>query len=137
MRIVCPICSATYEVRDDLLVPGRAVRCARCSEQWIAIEAAPRIPPLVAADSPAPPPRREQAPPASPRLTAMDRLASQPVTMPRTNSWVPVAWAASLLVLLLAGWGAVVWRADVIRVWPPSARVYGAVGLAPATPPAH
>ena len=67
----------------------------------------------------------------------MDRLASQPVAVPRTNRLVPVAWVASFVVLVLAGWGAVVWRADVMRVWPPSARVYDAVGLVPATPPAH
>jgi predicted Zn finger-like uncharacterized protein len=138
MRIVCPICSATYDVRDELLAPGRAVRCVRCSEQWIAIEAAPQAPPPIAEEPAAPPPpRREPDPVVSPRLTAMDRLASQPVAMPRANPWVRIAWVASFVVLLVAGWGAVAWRGDVMRVWPPSARVYDAVGLAPATPPAH
>ena len=139
MRIVCPICSAAYEVRDDLLVPGRAVRCARCSEQWVAIEAAPALPtpPSRRPEPPAPKRRGASAPPnqpraASPRLTAMDRLASQPVAVPRTSPGLRAAWAASFVVLLLSGWGIVAWRADLMRVWPPSARLYDAIGLAPA-----
>ena len=45
MRIVCPICSAAYEVRETLLVPGRQVRCARCSEEWVPLAALPPPPP--------------------------------------------------------------------------------------------
>jgi hypothetical protein len=120
------------------MVPGRAVRCVRCREQWIAVEAESPAPPRVAEEQSTPALRSEPPPAASPRLTAMDRLATQPVAVPRANSWLRVAWVASFLVLVLAGWSAVVWRDDVMRVWPPSARVYGAVGLAPpSTPPAH
>ncbi len=138
MRIVCPICSAAYEVRDALLAPGRPVRCARCGEEWVAIPASPPPPPEVADEPPAPPVPQEQsaaAPP--PRLTAMERLASHPAPLPRTSVGLRAAWAASLVVLLLFGWGVVAWRSDLMRAWPPSTRLYDALGLAPATPPAR
>jgi len=32
--------------------------------------------------------------------------------------------------LVLLGWGAYMWRSDVMHNWPPSARVYDALGLA-------
>jgi predicted Zn finger-like uncharacterized protein len=137
MRIVCPICSAAYEVRDDLLVPGRTVRCTRCSEQWVAIETARPAPPDAVDEPSAPPPPRAPPAAAPPRFTAMDRLASQPAPLPHTGHGLRIAWAASLVVLLLAGWGVVAWRADLIRVWPPSSRLYDAFGLPPATPTAH
>ncbi len=141
MRIVCPICSAAYEVRDDLLAPGRSVRCARCGEQWVAVPAAPP-PTAETADEASAAPR--QAPPAAgapavaagpPALTAMERLASHPAPLPRTGAALRVAWAASLVVVLALGWGIIAWRADLMRVWPPSARLYDALGLGPATPP--
>ncbi|MGA3402022.1 MAG: zinc-ribbon domain-containing protein [Acetobacteraceae bacterium] len=136
MRIVCPICSAAYEVRDALLAPGRTVRCARCGEQWVAIPATEAAPaPPEAADEPASPIPPHQPPAAPPRLTAMDRLTSQPASLPHTGFGLPAAWAASLVVLLLFGWGLVAWRADLMRVWPPSTRLYDAIGLTPATPP--
>ncbi|MBN9561411.1 MAG: zinc-ribbon domain-containing protein [Alphaproteobacteria bacterium] len=34
MRIVCPACSAAYEVPDALLGSPRPVRCARCGHEW-------------------------------------------------------------------------------------------------------
>jgi hypothetical protein len=43
----------------------------------------------------------------------------------------------SLVALLLFGCGLIAWRTDLMRAWPPSARLYDAVGLAPAAPPAH
>lgn len=137
MRIVCPICSATYEVQDALLVPGRAVRCARCSEQWVPvpIEVSPPVSPGPADDQPAPLRPRQQLVAPAPALTAMDRLASQPAPLPRTSSGVRAAWAASLVMLLLFGWGVVAWRADLMRAWPPSTRFYDAIGLAPPAPP--
>lgn len=131
MRIVCPICAATYEVRDALLAPGRTVRCARCGDEWVAIEAprpAPQQPPEE------PPPRRA-APAAPPPLTAMERLASAPAAPPRAATGLRLAWAASLALLLLCGVALFVWRAELMHVWPPIARLYRWLGLAAAAGP--
>jgi len=136
MRIVCPICTAAYEVRDALLVPGRAVRCTRCGEQWVVIETASATAPEAAPERPVPSPR-EQPAAAPPPLTAMERLASHPAPLPHVNSGLHTAWAASVVVLLLLGWGFIAWRADLMRAWPPSTRLYDAIGLAQAAPPTH
>jgi predicted Zn finger-like uncharacterized protein len=136
MRIVCPICSAAYEVRDALLVPGRAVRCARCGEQWVAVEVAPAAPPRAAAEPPGSFTLPQQSADAPPSVTAMDRLASHPAPLPRASPLLRAAWAASLVVLLLCCWGMIAWRADVMHAWPASTRLYDAIGLAP-NPPEH
>lgn len=135
MRIVCPVCSATYEVRDELLVPGRAVRCARCNEQWVPVETPGSAPPAQVGELPTPDAAQARSAADPPPLTAMDRLASQPAQVPRASNRLPAAWAASVALLLLLAWGAVTWRADLMHAWPPSTRLYGAFGLAPAAQP--
>lgn len=40
-----------------------------------------------------------------------------------------VAWALSILVLAAAGGAAVAWRSQVMTAWPPSERVFAALGL--------
>ena len=44
------------------------------------------------------------------------------------------AWAASILLLVVFGWGLIAWRGDIMRSWPPSARLYDLVGLRPGQP---
>lgn len=39
MRIVCPSCSAAFEVPKTRLAPGQAVRCARCGTDWTPLAA--------------------------------------------------------------------------------------------------
>jgi hypothetical protein len=63
----------------------------------------------------------------------MDRLASHPASFPQAPLGLRAAWAASLVVLLLLGWGMIAWRAEVMRSWPPSTRLYEAIGLASAS----
>jgi hypothetical protein len=62
------------------------------------------------------------------RQSAMDRLAANPA---RTPSRLPLrlAWAASVVVLVVAVWAAFAWRADIAAAWPPSGRVYGLFGF--------
>jgi len=43
---------------------------------------------------------------------------------------VRLGWAGSVLLLALGAWSAVAWRGDVMHAWPPSGRVYSALGLA-------
>jgi predicted Zn finger-like uncharacterized protein len=143
MRIVCPSCSAAYDVADSLLTPGRTVRCARCGGEWVARKVeAPLVnveAPLVTVEAPlVREPEPEELPPDLPeeqdlesrRLTAMDRLA-QP-TPPRSSggaAW-QVAWLAIIVVILGLLWGAYAWRADVMADWPQSAHLYSLLGLA-------
>jgi predicted Zn finger-like uncharacterized protein len=137
MRMVCPACSATYEVPESLLTPGRAVRCARCGDEWVPVAPEPPAP-----EAPARPhwPDSElveevevepigQAVPESPRFTAMDRLALHRASTGRSSVPLRIAWTATVLALLLLVAAAYVWRVELMHVWPASQRVYQALGF--------
>lgn len=110
MRIVCPSCSATYEVPDSLVTAGRVVRCARCGADWTPLAAVPAMEPEFTTVETVEPPRqrldsmlnedavREDAVRSSPRFSAMDRLAAHQVGPPsRTGCGWPGrrAWCYS------------------------------------------
>ncbi|MDJ0386662.1 zinc-ribbon domain-containing protein [Roseomonas sp. E05] len=136
MRIECPGCAAAYEVREELLPPGREVRCARCGQAWVPL--APAAAPLpaeerLASPSAAPPGRRPMPLRVRPRLGAPaappeppPRALPPPEEPPEPPPGLAaplIAWAVSILVVagaLAALW---VWRAEVILLWPPAARL--------------
>ena len=132
MRIVCPSCQAAYDVPDSLVLPGRIVRCARCSTEWVAltVEAPEQDEPEPESFSDA----RDQPELDSPRLSAMDRLA-QPVRLRALRgSGLRAAWIASIVLLLALGWAAYAWRSNVMHAWPASIRLYSALGLSVPPP---
>lgn len=134
MRIVCPACTATYEVPIALLKPGQPVRCARCTKEWVPpveAEEAPPAPPEPQAPDPAPTITHEpsvQLERATTRRVSPSRLPGAPPT-PRASA-LRLAWVASFLVLGALLWGAYSQRAAIMHGWPPSIRVYAALGLA-------
>jgi len=147
MRIVCPSCSASYDVADSLVPAGRIVRCARCGGQWAPVadaveigpppQAEPDAPaepePPPTAEVPAPPPATEAPAPeaaATARQSAMDRLTANPPA-PQSSTRLRLAWAGSFAVLVLALFAAYTWRTEIVTAWPPSARAYAAFGLHP------
>src|SRR5580658_4873354 len=75
MRIRCPSCSATYEVADALLEPPRTVRCARCSEEWMAEPVAEAPLPLEAL----------QAGPEQPETAMMVQARAEPIVAALPN----------------------------------------------------
>ena len=173
MRIVCPACSAAYEVPDGLLGTPRSVRCARCGHEWLPeaakgaepAEAHPREapasrppggsvverlgelpesatglsvsvvdPPSRPAPEPAPPAARDEEPVAEPALTASvgEALVAEPSAR-REGTLLRLAWAASVLILILLAWAAYGWRTEIMHAWPASERLYAALGLLPGT----
>lgn len=147
MRMVCPACSAAYEVPESLLTPGRTVRCARCGHQWAPV-AAPEpdtSPPPPAPEPEAPPqprwpdtevveeaelePLPEEAPRQEPRFTAMDRLTLHQANAKTSPVPLRVAWIGTVLALLLLAAAAYVWRVELMHAWPPSQRLYNALGV--------
>src|SRR5450432_3525002 len=123
MRIVCPSCTAAYEVPDRLLGGGKKLRCARCANEWVPAEilapaAAPPTPPPLppAAAEPPPavapsPPLPLQAPPP-PELILHAEPKPPRQTRPASSGVVPVllALAASFVVLLGLVAAALSWR---------------------------
>ncbi len=134
MRIVCPACSAAYEVPDRLLGTGKRLRCARCAQEWAPPEMAAQAPPSAAvppprdAVAPSPPPEAPARP--APSVLQADPKPRPPPRPPRSaRGAVLLALAASLLVLgglLAAG---VVWRAAVMQAFPPARLLFRALGL--------
>ncbi len=152
MRITCPDCGAHYEVPESKLAGRKAVRCSRCGADWSPLgeeEPEPASPPpsqMMARLESVGVPEPEMAPEAEPTVpvpieiepepppggfTAMQRLA-QAAEPPGPSIWLRLAWAISVVLLVALLWSAFNWRADIMRVWPPSMRAYAAFGLTQA-----
>jgi len=131
MRIECPSCSAAYEVPEERLVPGGKVRCVRCGAEWapIAAEIRPE-PPVYDTPPPFAPDTAHEEPSRPPAFTAMDRLARYPATVRGRPTALVAAWAASIGLVILLIVCAFIWREDIMQAWPPSERVYNALGVA-------
>lgn len=130
MRIQCPACAATYEVPANLLKPGLTVRCARCANEWVPPAEADESPPL-ATPVPTPESRPEPEVRAQPRPVARTAPRKAPAAPPAPGARaLRAAWIASVVVLAALLWGAFSQRDAVMKAWPPSIRVYAALGLA-------
>jgi predicted Zn finger-like uncharacterized protein len=148
MLIQCPDCAAAFEVPERLLAdPSRPLRCSQCRTVFpIPESAAPKtkgwrdpepIAPPPPAPPPPPPPAKAEESPAG-KAPAPD-LPNEPLVAPdsapepakdkASSRSLRAAWAASILVLILGGVGAVAQRAEIMEVWPPSARLFAALGL--------
>jgi predicted Zn finger-like uncharacterized protein len=87
-------------------------------------------PPALAATAkadPRPPPVQPPDPGVY-QPTATERLITES-DPPQPGPPVWAAWAASIALLFLLCWAAYAWRSDVMDVWPPSQRLYAALGL--------
>lgn len=146
MILTCPECATSYYV-DDARVPagGRTVKCSSCGAKWTAAPDAP--PPEAAAPSePAPasavgaepdaldivaedPPPAEDPGPSAARMAARARAAAAapPARRGGEGKVLVFGLAAGLIVALVAG--LLVFRADVVRLWPASGPAFASVGL--------
>lgn len=140
MRIVCPSCAAAYDVPSAALAPGRAVRCARCGTEWAPLAAeVPALPsgperPLEIPAIPVPGAAAGDAiEPREPLGAAeLEQPAEDAAARPRWDNIAPVAaWIASLVLLIALAGAAYAWRAPIMAAWPPSERLYAALGLTP------
>jgi predicted Zn finger-like uncharacterized protein len=131
MHIVCPSCSAAYDVPEARLRPGRVVRCTRCGKEWSPVPEKDKIdfpePAGGHGISHRPPP----LPPTGP--TAMDRLASQP-RAPANGAGLRVAWLSSIAAVLALILALILAREPIMHAWPPSERLYNALGLTEGAP---
>lgn len=145
MILTCPDCSTSYFV-DDAKIPeaGRVVKCASCGNRWTAhreieltsaadtpkLEAATPIAdsPGTGADQPAAAPESTDEPRPEPvsrtfRARALDNRKL------REAAATGVIWAGMSAALALMIVVAVVFRVDVVRLWPSTAGAFAGVGL--------
>ena len=132
MRLTCPSCAATYEVPDTLRPARRRIRCSACGMEWVAEPDETQADALMPEPPPpAPEPMRAPPPPeARSSLFQPPRMTAPPPPPPRSAGLV-VAWIVSLLVLIGLAAGGYTERATIMRVWPPSARLFTALGVGP------
>ena len=160
MRIECPGCEAAYEVPEAQIRPGRSVRCARCGLQWRpggeAEQAGLPEPAPAAADpedasEPAAAASADASEDGLPDVAPPGHAPGHPLGLRRAATPEPVlatavagtrrpspelaawgaAWAVSLIVLAGLLLSAAHWRETVMRSWPPSIRLYTALGALP------
>lgn len=136
MIITCPTCSTRYTLADQAVGPhGRKVRCAKCGHIWWQTPA-----------------EDEEESPFS-FSDEVTEIRSPQTTMAHTTMTSPLAaglddspaakrrrrgalagWAVFALVLGGIAAGGYLGRAEIVRLWPPSALLYETVGL-PVDPP--
>ncbi len=101
----------------------------------------PHPPPMASAPQPRVPIAGATARPPAPRPAAMrssmsggalaiDRLMAAPQPKPPASLALRIAWVLSVVLVIAVIAGAFAWRSDVMAAWPPSTRLYSALGLA-------
>ncbi len=138
MILTCPECATSYFAADSAIGEGRVVRCSSCGVSWSARPPQPlelTVDPEAGAFAAEPPSADEelfQTPPSElpgdvlPKAFRARAQADRRVREAAVQGAVWAGMGASLaLVLVLA----VVFRADVVRLWPRAAGAYAAVRL--------
>ena len=138
MILTCPECATSYFV-DDARVPaaGRLVKCSSCGARWTAVkDAAPEPQPEPEPASPAPTKRPErlipdyddlEVVPIDPAILAAARAAR---AAPKKEAAGKVAvWAVAGVVVVGLIAGAILFRTEVVRLWPGSQAAYAGLGL--------
>jgi predicted Zn finger-like uncharacterized protein len=138
MILTCPSCGTRYRADPaNFSAPGRHVRCAKCSHVWFQAAPEPEPEPVQApvllitsqGESDGGPTLREQV---TKGKSAAGWRSSDAAEMARTAMKNPIIQAGGVILLLILlagiGWAAVHYRQTVVRLWPESSRVYGAIG---------
>ena len=137
MILTCPACASRYLIEADTLpVQGRKVRCSACGQSWRAEpQAADPSPPAATSEpdgSDGPPSGDAQDRSQRPEAEALPRAFRQKAQARRRlrhAMTAGVVWggaAAGCALLLLS---AVLFRVQVVRLWPRTAGAYAAVRL--------
>jgi predicted Zn finger-like uncharacterized protein len=150
MILTCPECATSYFVDDGRIPPaGRKVRCSSCGHRWTAGPDGPLAPPdeegpptaFPSFDEPedeGPPADDIEATPVEAEAVAEPEPEEEPAPRPRPARAPPrrapqrssaLVWAgaAALAAALIAG--VIVFREQIVRVWPKSSAAYAGLGL--------
>jgi predicted Zn finger-like uncharacterized protein len=134
MILTCPECATSYFV-DDGKIPseGRTVRCANCGARW---EAKAELELVAGGDEGAvgrEPPAREAPKPvqdlAGEELPKAFRARAHSDRKMREAATLGIVWGGVAAALAILAALAIVFRADVVRMWPRSAAAYATIGM--------
>ncbi|HEX2561168.1 DUF3426 domain-containing protein [Phenylobacterium sp.] len=138
MILTCPDCATSYFVDAAKIPPdGRTVKCSSCGKRWTA-HAEPELELVEGEDEAAQAPRDadeiefEEAPLAElpgEALPKVFRAKTETSRRMRELVTVGVVWAGMAAVIVLTIGAALVFRVDVVRLWPRTAAAYASVGM--------
>lgn len=138
MILTCPDCATSYFV-DDSKIPaeGRVVKCASCGARWTATpEPALELEASEDEGAIAREPAVEPEPSEKPirDLTGEDlpkafRAKADTERRVREAATTGIIWAGMAAALVVIVALAVIFRVDVVRLWPRTASAYAGVGL--------
>ena len=144
MILTCPECATSYFVEDAAIGEGRTVRCTACSASWRAyadppleLEADPEEDtpaPVMAAEDEADVGdedlfEREPSDLPGEELPKVFRARAETERRVREAAAQGAVWAGMGAALALIVTSALVFRIDVVKLWPRAASAYAAIGL--------
>ncbi len=135
MILTCPECATSYFVDDARIPPeGRRVKCSSCEHRW---KAGPDGP--MTEEPPAPEPRLEPESPAAEAPAPEPAGEPPPVFVPlrrppagparRAARSGVLVWAVAAAVAAAVVAGVLVFREQIVRLWPQSSMAYAGLGL--------
>lgn len=138
MILTCPECATSYFAEDSAIGSGRTVRCASCGASWRARAETPlelKVTPeegAFAAETPQADQDLFDRPPSevpAPELPKVFRARAENERRVREAVVQGAVWAGlGTAFAVVIGLG-IVFRMDVVRLWPKAASAYASVGL--------
>jgi predicted Zn finger-like uncharacterized protein len=137
MILTCPDCASSYFVDDKVMTAPRAVRCTTCGKRWTADptldlvstpeEGAIAVDPAKAASAAAPEPSLAELP--GEELPKAYRARVNAERRLREAAGTGIIWAGMAAAMAVIVAAAVVFRVDLVRLWPRTAGAFASVGL--------
>jgi predicted Zn finger-like uncharacterized protein len=137
MILTCPDCASSYFVDDKVMTAPRAVRCTACGKRWTADptldlvsspeEGAIAVGPAKPAPVVAPEPVLAELP--GEELPKVYRARADAERRLREAAGTGIIWASMSAALAVVVAAAVVFRVDLVRIWPRTAGAFASVGL--------
>lgn len=139
MILTCPDCASSYFVDDKVMTAPRAVRCTACGKRWTAEptldlvsspeEGAVAAPPPKPAPAAAPEPAPALAELPGEELPKVIRAKAESERRLREAAGTGIIWAGMAAAIAVIIAAAVVFRVDLVRLWPRTAGAFASVGL--------
>lgn len=137
MILTCPDCASSYFVDDKVMTAPRAVRCTACGKRWTADptldlvsspeEGAIAVEPSKPVPVAAPEPALAELP--GDELPKVYRARADAERRLREAAGTGIIWAGMSAALAVVVAAAVVFRVDLVRIWPHTAGAFASVGL--------
>jgi predicted Zn finger-like uncharacterized protein len=130
MQLTCPNCKARYNVTEEAVPPsGRTARCAACGTSWLA------KPPVATASAGKPSKAEVEAKLAEAKKAA--KLEPHEVARRKARGQIKlvngiaaaIPWLLAACFLIGAIGASIIYRSDIVRLWPKTATVFAKLGV--------